>query len=146
MFDVKVKAGKDSIHEIYESLTTTPWYYSLYSTDAVVNEWGEYSTELGKRISENGVMAKELISGSIRPVPYNTFFKLPKQEIRYLPHDTSIATDLILFEDKLVLISYDGELRTVIIREKAMFDTAKMMFELLWESTPAFVDLQKTLQ
>ena len=145
VFDVQVKVGKEAIHEIYEALVKTPWYYSLYSTDAVVNEWGTYSTDLGKRIAENGVLAKELLAGSVRPVSYAHYYKSPQQEIRYLPHDTKISTDLILYEDKLILMSYDGELRTVVIQEKAIFDTAKMMFDLLWESTPEFIDVQSVI-
>lgn len=144
-FNVDVKVGKDAIEKIYESLVNTKWYYSLYSTDAVVNTWGEYSTELGKRIAEKGVLVKELLAGSIRPVSYANFFKTPQQEIRYLPHDTKISTDLILYEDKLVLISYDGDIRTVIIQEKAIFDTAKMMFELLWENSPEYMDVKNIL-
>lgn len=146
VFDVQTKTGKEAIHEIYEDLVKTPWYYSLYSTDAVVKEWGAYSTELGKRVAENGVLVKELLAGSVRPVSYAHFYTSPKQEVRYLPHDTEISTDVILYEDKLVLMSYDGELRTVIIREKAMFDTMKKMFDLLWESTPEFVDVQSMMK
>ena len=144
-FNVEVKAGKEEIRKIYEELVQTPWYYSLYSSDAVVGEWGAYSTDLGRRIAENGVLAKELLAGSVRPVSYSQYYKQPQQEIRYLAHTIKISTDLILYEDKLVLMSYDGGLNTVVIKDKAIFNTAKMMFELLWESTPEFIDIQSAL-
>ena len=144
-FDVQVKTGKEEIHKIYEELVQTPWYYSLYSTDAVVSEWGMYSTDLGRRIAKNGVHAKELLAGNVRPVSYSQYYKQPQQEIRYLAHAININTDLILYGDKLVLISYDGGLNTVIIQDKAIFNTAKMMFELLWESTPEFIHIQNIL-
>jgi hypothetical protein len=143
--EVIVKQGAEAVKEIYEELHQTSWYYSMYSTDSVVGYWGSYSEELGKKVADAGVLVKELISGKNRPVSYAKYFDSSRQEIKYLPHDTHIETDLILYEDKLVLISYESDAKAVIITEKGIVKMAKKMFELLWEGTPSFIDVDQLL-
>jgi hypothetical protein len=142
---ITVKMGREGIFEVYESLKTTTWYYSLYSTDVVIENWGQYSEELGKAVAENGTLVRELIAGLKIPVPYQEYFKSPDQEIRYLPHGNDINTDLIIYENKVVIISYDPEMKVVIMEDQGIFDMAKTMFDLLWEGTPEFIDVNSML-
>ena len=142
---ITVKMGKEAIFEVYESLKTTPWYYSLYSTDVVIENWGEYSKELGKAVAENGTLVRELIAGLKIPVPYQEYFNGSDQEIRYLPPGSDINTDLIIYENKVVIISYDPEMKVVTMEDQGIFDMGKTMFDLLWEGTPEFIDVNSML-
>ena len=141
---VLVTKGEEAIHDIYEQFPLVDWYYSLYSTDAVVDQWGDYSREIGERVAKAGVYVKELIAGNNRPVPYADYYNNETQEIRYLPRETKIDTDLIVFEGRVVLISYD-DLKVITIDDDAIFQTVKQMFEMLWEGTPMFIDVEKLL-
>ncbi len=131
---VRFYEGKEEVRAIYEYLTTIKAYDNIYSPEFVVKIWGQYSPDLAKRIAQNNVRVRELIATQAGPVAYERFFKKPQQEIRYWPGANPLSTDIILYENKLALVSYDTDIHTIVIEGSGIVDTFRACFEFMWQA------------
>lgn len=129
---VRFYEGKQEVRELYEQLVNTKAYDNIYSPEFVAGMWGEYSPELGRRVAANGVKVRELIATTSGPVAYSKYFKKPLQEIRYWPGAKPLSSDLILFENKLAIVSYDTDIHTIVIEGSGIVDTVQAMFDFMW--------------
>lgn len=125
--------GKAEVRLIYEHLVHVPWYDCIYSHPHVIAAWGDYSTELGRRIAVHNVKARELLVSDSCP-PYKEFFKDGQQSIRYLPKDLGISIDFILYENTLALVSYDKDIHTVVIESPGIVKSFKALFDFMWSA------------
>lgn len=131
---VRFYEGIDEVKQIYEQLVHVKAYDCIYSPDFLLPIWGQYSNDLGRRVAQNGVEAREILASTIKPVGYEKYYKKPLQQIKYLPESVKLSTDIVLYENKLALVSYDHNIHTVVIEGSGIVSTHKTMFDLLWSS------------
>src|SRR5207249_3426272 len=112
---VRYYEGKDGIKQIYEQVLQAKAYDNIYRLDAVLPVYGDYVEEFGQRGAAKGIQARELVVSDERHLPQHLTWKNPLQEVRYLPSTTAIYTDLLIFENKLAIVSYAADLHAVMI-------------------------------
>ena len=125
--------GKAEVLKLYEHLIEVESYDCIYSHPHVIAIWGNYSTDMGKRVAANGVKARELLAIS-NPPPYLEYYSTGLQEVRYLPKDTEISIDFMLYENKVALVSYEDDIHTVIIESPGIVKSFRSLFNVMWES------------
>jgi sugar-specific transcriptional regulator TrmB len=70
----------------------------------------------------------------------------PNTEMRYLPlnkFNLSFNADINIYNDKAVLISYQGKLMAVMIQNKAIVDGLRFLFELAWQGSEKYLQIKK---
>jgi hypothetical protein len=68
----------------------------------------------------------------------------PNSEMRYLPlskFKNFFNSEISIFNDKAVLISYQGKLMAVMIQNKAIVDGLRLLFELAWQGSEKYLKI-----
>ena len=90
---------------------------------------------LSRQLTHNKVKVRELI-GNISELPERCKAYSPQlQEARALPQ-INLTNDLIILENKVVVISYQPEIELMITENQASLSTQKAYFEYMWQATP----------
>ncbi len=134
---VRFYEGQEAVRPLYEELAHTKEYASLASPDHFFELLGnEYIHYLTKHIVKNGTRGRELFVHSYSEIFFENDYAKPLQEIRWLSPDIELDTDMLLLPGKLILISYSGTVHAIVIEGSSIIDTHRVMFDLLWASTP----------
>jgi HTH-type transcriptional regulator, sugar sensing transcriptional regulator len=110
-----------SIRKIYE---TIPGLLDTWVDD--MTKGGVYQHETKEFINPDPVD----IDYSLRAMKAN-----PNQQVRVIPKDFPykfIGTDNAIFEDKIMMVSFEEKLFTTVIQSKAIVETMKTLFNLAW--------------
>jgi HTH-type transcriptional regulator, sugar sensing transcriptional regulator len=70
----------------------------------------------------------------------------PNSEMRYLPltkFNMPFNAEVSIFNDKAVLISYQGKLMAVVVQNKAIVNGLKLLFELAWQGSEKYLQIKK---
>lgn len=62
--------------------------------------------------------------------------KTPWREIKILPSIINSGSGFIVFEDKLVILSFENKPFAAVIKSKEVVEVVKVMFQLIWKSLP----------
>lgn len=127
--------GKNGIISIYEQL------WNVKKVDAIASPshiekylgdwWKNFSTKI---LLDKKLTIREIIPFGNTKAYYHSFFKKPYHELRFLPKGINLTTDMMLFENKLALISYTSDLHAVVIEDSSIVDTQKALFEIIWKA------------
>lgn len=133
---IRFYEGREGIWTVYAEMMQTKAVDSIYSpAHAYAVSGKEKIDHLGRLIAKRKMHMRDLYAGDgVRP-HYTTYYG-PEQEFRWLPQHIQLKTDLILYADKLALISYEPEVHAVVIEGSSIVDTHRQLFELLWAATP----------
>jgi len=131
---VRYFEGKEGIKQIYEQALKSKAYDNIYNQDLVVPVYGDYIFEFGEQVVAKGIKAREIVVTAAHPLPQHRHFHKPLQEVRYLPPSAKVSTDLLIFENKVALVSYAGDLHAVIIESQGIVETQATMFEFMWNA------------
>ncbi len=131
---VRYYEGKDGIKQIYEQVLLAKSYDNIYRTDAVTPIFGDYVIEFGQRVAAAGIQAREIVVTDQRNLPQHQSWKKPLQQVRYLPSTTNIYSDILIYENKLAIVSYAADPHAVMIEESGIVDTHREMFEYMWQA------------
>lgn len=130
---VRFYEGKEGIKQIYEEILESDGYDCIYSPDVLLPIWGDYSATFGIKAAKKGLKIRELISMKNPPVDYAKHFKKPQQEIRYLSKENKVTTEIVLYENKLLLAAYEPDIHAVVIEGSSIIDTQRVLFDIAWK-------------
>jgi sugar-specific transcriptional regulator TrmB len=131
---VRFYEGREGLLSIYEELARTRSYCAISSPDHIAAALGKYFLELARRLAENGAHGRELITKHAKDIPYLKHFDTEHQEFRLLPEGMRLETDMVIFNDKLALISYGRDIHAITIESQAIVSAQLAMFNLLWKA------------
>lgn len=134
---VRFYEGPEAVRPLYEELAHTKEYASLASPDHFYDLLGkDYIDYLTKNIVKNKCRARELFCLSYTEVHFETMYQNELQRVKWLPEGVDLDTDMLIFADKLILISYGDTVHAISIEGSSIIDTHQKMFNLLWSATP----------
>lgn len=132
---VRFYDGVAEITAIYEQLVNITKLDTIGSPNHIEKYLGEYlKKSIGKIVTER-LRIRELIPQDSNFVFYHKYYKKPYHQIRRFPKSVKLTTDMMLYENKLVLVSYGNNLHAVVIEDSNIVDTQKALFEILWNNT-----------
>lgn len=129
---VRFYEGKEGLAAIYDQLVDAKEYSAIGSADLLVAALGDHLVDLGKKIVKKGIRARELLATKNKEVAFVAGYKAPKQEVRFLPDGLELATDMVMFDNKLVLVSYVPDVHAIVIEGSSIVETQQKLFDLLW--------------
>lgn len=130
---VRFYEGKEGVISVYEQLLGVEEMASVASPEHITANFGDFFVKFAEKMLAKKVKARELIARSGQDIDYIKKYKVPYQEARLLPKDIKLTTDMIIFENKLAMISYSGEIHALVIESSGIVDTQKVLFEILWQ-------------
>lgn len=129
---IRYYEGKEGILFVYDELLKTPSFDAIASPQHVVSGLGEFFTEYAKKQKARKIKIREMITQEGSSVDYIQQYKKPLQEARLLPRGIVITTDMLIYENKLAIISYSNEIHAVVIESSSIIETQKALFEIIW--------------
>jgi len=116
---VRFFEGKEQVATLYDELGEATEYASLASPDHFYELLGtEYLDKLTTKIVRKKIKVRELFAHSYSEVHFEKQYTKGVQEVRLLPAEVEIDTDMLIF-------------------------THKKMFDLLWAATPSMKNTAK---
>jgi HTH-type transcriptional regulator, sugar sensing transcriptional regulator len=131
---VRFYEGSELAYLIANELARVKAYDAISSPDELKRVVGPALTELAIRASEKHIKVRELYTRTSESIPWQEYYRLPEQEIRFLPANVKLTTDFVMYEDTLVLLSYEREGHGIVIEDSNIVAAHKALFEVLWES------------
>jgi len=122
--------GIEAIHK--EILKEAKKVQIISSTKEWVKEFPDY-IEYAKKFIKKDIKIKELSHFQKEIKNYAKYYKKPKQEIKYLSKSIKLENDIIIWNDKVALISYSKELMAVVIESEKTANTHRQLFKVLWK-------------
>lgn len=134
---VRYYDGKEGIISVYEEvLKAKPKAIDAIASPGEINlHIGDFFLEYVRKIVKSGVRAREIVSKGGELAEYLGLFKKPLQQARILPEATEISTDMMIYDDKMVLISYGQDVHAVVIESRELVRTQRALFEIIWASS-----------
>jgi sugar-specific transcriptional regulator TrmB len=129
---IRYYEGKEGIISVYEENSKAPELLAIGSPNHIYKYLPEYFDEHAKRIIKRKTKIRELITPDAINSSYLKEFRSIKQEARVLPEGIVFSTDLMIFENKLALVSYGINMHAVVIESSSIVDTMKVLFKLIW--------------
>lgn len=130
--------GKEGIVAIYEENTKSKELLAIGSPNHIYQYLPEYFEAHAKRNINNKIKSRELITSDGVNSPYLKDLKKGYQEARMLPEGLAFSTDMMIFDNKLAMISYGLNLHGVVIESSSIVGMMKIIFELLWNQAKDF--------
>jgi len=130
---IRFYEGREGIMNIYESFLGAKEMMALASPNHIYEHLSDFFSDFSVKILAKKVKVRELVTADGATASYLASFKKPLQEARVLPSTVKLSTDIVIFDNKLAMISYSGELHGVVIESSSIVETQKAMFEIIWQ-------------
>lgn len=131
---IRYYEGKEGIISVYLELLKVASFDAIASPGDITKNLGEFFSDYAKKQMARKVKIREIITEEGTLAEYIRQYKKPLQEARLLPREVALTTDMLIYENKLAMISYVGDLHAVVIESSSIVDTQKALFEIIWES------------
>ena len=133
---VRFYDGREGLLSIYNEMEAADAFDALGSPGQMFEEFSEHFVAQGEKTVPKKTRIRELITPELGLPVYAKNYKKPLQEIRFLPAEMSLKTDMVLYGDKLVLFSYSPEVHAIVIEGSSVVESHRQMFEYMWRLTP----------
>lgn len=129
---IRYYEGKEGVISIYEENTKAKEILAIGSPNHLYEYLPKYFENHAKEAIKSKQIIKELITEDGSSAEYIKEFNKENQEVRLLPKGITFSTDLMIFDNKLALISFGSELHGVVIESSSIVDLQKTLFEIIW--------------
>ena len=138
---VRYFEGTEGIITLYnEVLKDKPKEFLAISSPYMIErKIGDFFSEYLKKVAEIKMHSRDLITKNDLQKSHFSRLLNPKfQKVKILPVDIKMSTDTMIYENKIVMISYNNDIHAVVIESEEISASQKMIFEVLWQiSSPA---------
>ena len=132
---VRFIEGKESLHHLYSELAESLCYDAIAGPSVMYNQFGSLFNDIAMRLASRKARVRELVT-SVSGIPeYAAYFQVPLQEVRMLPDSVQVTTDTLIYEDKVVSISYTPIIHAVITEGSGIVGTQRALFDYMWDAT-----------
>lgn len=131
--------GTEGIKQIYEETLKCHKKEILQVVsirDFIASVGEEYSQEYIQRRARKKILARALhaVSGDLIGDPYGIISKKYLREVRYLPPEMFATAMIMIYDNKVALMSSKKESFGFIIESREFSQTMKNWFEVLWQT------------
>ncbi len=146
---VQVYEGIEGIKQVYydqvwPSKTEILFFSSIKNTYAKIPGLLEYWTEVGLKHPSFQKQMREFINPDPIDIAYaqKAQEQNPQLQVRIIPKNFQhefIGTDNAIFEDKIMMVSFEQKLFTTVIQSQPISNTLRTLYELAWQSGTSIV-------
>lgn len=150
---VQVYEGIENMKKIYfdlilKSKSEVLFFSSVKKINEAIPDLLDSWLQTTKNEDKSKIQSRELINPDPEDVKYGLkAIKTGQMQVRVIPKGFPIlfaGTDNAIFENKLMIVSFEQKLFTTIIQSKVIADTMRALYELAWQQAQTLEDfLQK---
>lgn len=129
--------GAERVQGVYSELATATELSTIAGTTQLQQFLGENMEKMAETLVKNKARVRELLTPEMGKPKFAHIYQEPGQEIRYLPAKTEIATDTLIYKNKVVFIAYKPNIHAIVVDGSAIVTTQKTLFEQLWRNARA---------
>lgn len=134
---VRFYEGKKAVMKMYEEVIRENGFVAFFNPVSVLALMPEYYYKVGDMLKKNKGRAKEFLVPGPEAERYKKRFTSPFHQIKFLPKSTLFYSDTLLCRDTIYMISYgDKTVSGTGVRNSALAQTQRVIFETLWETVP----------
>jgi len=127
--------GKEGVRKIYRYIEHVKDACFITSTERIAEHMPEeveawITEKLSKTVP---LVGKHLLSNTAIDRDFAKRLKGTKQQIKFLPNGLTLDMDVSIYENKVALTSLEKHLFIVVIESKALYNSMKTVFDLLWQ-------------
>jgi len=127
--------GKEGVASVYRYIENVKEACFITSTGRIAEHLPEeveawITDKLAKSVP---LVGKHLLSNTEIDRDFAKRLKGTKQQIKFLPKGLTVDMDISIYENKVALTSLEEPLFIVVIESKALYNSMKTIFDLLWE-------------
>lgn len=135
---IKYYQGLQSVKNIYENLLEDIQSGEDYLVIADQHLWydldKDYFQNFIERRSKLNINIKLLLTDSEIAHEHKKYEKNYNEEIRILPKETSLTTNLIITPRKVVIQQLTTPIMAIVVENKSIINMHKELFDMLWKS------------
>lgn len=130
---VRFFEGTKGVQALYAEIYRCKGFDSIFSPRHLYKTFGEgYIDEISEQMVRKKMRLRELFS-STEPKPHYAKNYTDLQECRWLPEEVKLQTDIILYKNKLALISFEPDIHAIVVEGSRIVDSHRQLFEILWK-------------
>lgn len=132
---IRYYEGVEGIKSIYEDSLKSEEIYVFCLTQNGPRLMGDYLKKYFIRVIRKMIKTKEIVSDSKEDKEYQKEFSTSRNEIICLSQQYMSNTDYLLYQNKVVFISYKNNYQIgVMIQDEELARFERMRFEILWKT------------
>lgn len=130
---VRFYEGKDKLYKMYEEIFKSKEIWAMFSPDRYCNVFTDKDTEHFFRIliRQGGIIYDMYENTKKGKVHAEAKYKKGTAEIKFLPKDFKLSTDILIFNNKIALISFRNMIG-VIIENEDIANSHKTTLQFIW--------------
>jgi sugar-specific transcriptional regulator TrmB len=130
---VRFYEGKKQIYKIYEEIFKSKEIWAMFSVERLSKIFSHEENEHFFRILiRQGGIIYDMTEDTAKARAYvRTGYRQGVSEVRFLPRDFQIAVDILVSENKTVMISFDN-LIGIIIEDENIAEAQKSNLQFIW--------------
>ncbi len=132
---IRFYAGKENVQRMSEEIYRAPEIWALFSPANFFKVFtAEDNRHLFRILIRHGGMLHDLFEDTKKAREFaRAKYRSGVSEVKFLPKNFKIATDLLVFQNKVALISFQNILG-IIIEDQNIAQMQKTMLKFIWES------------
>jgi sugar-specific transcriptional regulator TrmB len=132
---IRFYEGKDKLYQVYEEVFHGKEVWAMVSVDRFLELFTEEDNRHFFRIiTRQGGIIYDLLEDTKKSQQFaQAKYRKGLSEVKFLPKEIRIETDFLVFDHKVVIISLSNVVG-VIIEDKGIADTVRIMLQSMWGS------------
>ena len=133
---VRYFEGIEGILSLYdEVIKDKPKALDAISSPAHIEEFiGEHFFDYLTKLTTINTFSRDIVAFSAQKSRFVSWLNQNNFQYKIMPQDSAIATDIMIYDNKFIQISYTQEIHAVVIESTGIADTQKALFEIIWNS------------
>lgn len=125
--------GEEGIKTIYKEIIYPQKEILCYASSSHIYQiLPDFFPNFIQSLLAKKIKMREIVKKSAEAIDYGRYYKKPLQEMRFLSQKVDFATDNVIFEKGVAMISYRGDTHGIVIESPEIAQTQKEIFEILW--------------
>ncbi len=131
---VKFYQGKEGLKLIHKEIIKSKNIKLMVHSDLNKPFFPKIRDQFHKNSREKKSNIMEIRSHANKDANYNPTKHNPNHKVRFLDKDTQIESDQIIYDNKVILFSYQNKFIGVEINNPFIFKTQNQLFDFIWQN------------
>jgi len=134
---IRFYEGKEKIHKISEEIYKAKEIWAVFSVDKFLNVFTEEESQhLFRILIRHGGIIYDLLEDTKKAREFaRAKHRFAVSEVKFLPKDMKFSTDILTYENKVVLVSFTN-LTATVIEDESIAQTQKQLLQFIWHTLP----------
>lgn len=133
---MRIYDSLEKVEQLYEEIMHSDIMNAIVNIDRVDEFFPKFGAMFPELVAQRGMSVKELVVATKGATTYKKSIKGEKHDVRILSKEFSHQTDILIYNNEVAFISYDGGTPSAfVVKNPAIFATQVQVFEELWKKT-----------